>query len=326
MMLSSMDRDATSIQCRELGIATYLVKPVRQAELWKAVTKALGYKESPNVPRRVKSGKKEDAMQTGIVGSGPALKVLLAEDNAINAKVARTLLEKKGHTVVLAQDGEAVLELHGRETFDLILMDVQMPEMDGYEATRLIREDEKKTGRRIPILAMTAHAMKGDRERCIDAGMDGYVSKPVRAEELYESIRSVITGNTKSENPSTGEIPLNLSRALEGVDGDKSLLKSVADECAAEFPEKLREIGAFIRQNDAEQIMRKVHGLKSNIGLLGAERAYSVADALEVMASQSDLHAAGDAFSKLETEVHRVQNFLLNPRWMELCESCGFAN
>ena len=97
-------------------------------------------------------------------------------------------------------------------------------------------------------------------------------------------------------------------------------------DCIAEFPERLREIGAFIRQNDAEQIMRKVHGLKSNIGLLGAERAYSVADALEVMAGESDLHEAGSTFSKLEAEVNRVQNFLLNPRWMELCESRGFAN
>ena len=128
--------------------------------------------------------------------AAPGLRVLLAEDNLVNQKVARRILEKEGYLVSVAGSGKAALDLVLQQTFDLIFMDVQMPEMDGIEATRTIRENEKRTGQHIPIIALTAHAMSGDRERCVAAGMDGYASKPIRLDELrqeIERLRSVLT-------------------------------------------------------------------------------------------------------------------------------------
>jgi len=124
------------------------------------------------------------------------LRILLAEDNAVNQKLASRLLEKRGHTVAVASNGREALKVLEKQRFDLVLMDVSMPEMDGLEATRAIRTAERTTGAHLPILAMTAHAMKGDRERCLDAGMDGYVSKPVQAQELFEAAEAVL------QNPS----------------------------------------------------------------------------------------------------------------------------
>src|SRR5205823_2364699 len=118
--------------------------------------------------------------------------LLLAEDNPINQKLAIRLLEKQGHSVVIAHNGREAVDTWARGRFDLILMDVQMPELDGMEATGVIRELENATDRRTPILAMTAHAMKGDRERCLSAGMDGYVSKPIRSEELFAAIAALV--------------------------------------------------------------------------------------------------------------------------------------
>ena len=121
--------------------------------------------------------------------------ILLAEDNVINQKLAVRILEKQGHVVTVANDGQEALEVFGKDSFDLILMDVQMPKMDGFEATRLIRKKEKEIKGHIPIIAMTAHAMKGDRERCLDAGMDDYISKPLKLDDLFKIIDRTITQN-----------------------------------------------------------------------------------------------------------------------------------
>jgi CheY-like chemotaxis protein/HPt (histidine-containing phosphotransfer) domain-containing protein len=323
MMLSSMDREQTAMHCRELGIGTYLVKPIRQTELWTAITKALGHKEPIEIPKLNRKSERND-MESDHNGKDMTLKVLLAEDNAINAKVARTLLEKKGCTVTVAVNGkDAVQHIEG-EAFDLVLMDVQMPEMDGFEATRVIREKERRTAGHIPILAMTAHAMKGDKERCLDAGMDGYVAKPIRAEDLYQAIHSLFNetkGKTGRDPKSPSSIPLNLSKALEIVDGDKDLLKSIARDCLEQFPARLKEIDEDMIGNDAEQVQRKVHSLKSNIGILGAEQAYSIANRLEGLARESQLKEAKETFMKLQEEISRVQDFLLKPDWYELCEA-----
>jgi CheY-like chemotaxis protein len=116
---------------------------------------------------------------------------LLAEDNTVNQRVATRMLEKSGHTVLVAENGRKALDLLDREQVDLVLMDVQMPVMDGFEATALIRQRENGTGRRLPIIALTAHAMKGDRERCLAAGMDDYLSKPIHAPDLHRAIASL---------------------------------------------------------------------------------------------------------------------------------------
>jgi PAS domain S-box-containing protein len=176
LMLTSAGRPDDVARCRELGIDAYLLKPVKQSDLLAALLTALDGSRRQAPPR-----------QPG-AAPGRSLRVLLAEDNAVNQKLASRLLEKQGHAVTVVSNGKEALAALEREAFDVVLMDVQMPEMDGFEATAAIR----RAGRRVPIVAMTAHAMKGDRERCLEAGMDGYVSKPIQARELIDAVVAAV--------------------------------------------------------------------------------------------------------------------------------------
>jgi CheY-like chemotaxis protein len=190
MMLSSADRRETAARCREYGVKSYLTKPVKRGELLNALVAAVGIcppaQETPVVLRR------------GFAACDRCLRLLLVEDDIINQRVAVRLLEKRGHTVLVAGNGKDALEVlfgaggtQGMGRFDVVLMDVMMPEMDGFETTQIIRAKEKDTNTHIPIIAMTAHAMKGDRERCLEVGMDGYLSKPLEPGELFQTIERV---------------------------------------------------------------------------------------------------------------------------------------
>ena len=183
IMLTSGGRQGDIARCKELGVTAHLMKPVKQSELLNAILVALG-------PRTQAQRIEQEATTVGEV-SLPSLKILLVEDGIANQKLAVGLLKKWGHQVAIANNGEEAIRQWETEPFDAILMDVQMPLMDGLEATRRIRELEHDAGRRIPIVAMTARAMKGDRERCLAAGMDDYISKPVRKADLYRALSSL---------------------------------------------------------------------------------------------------------------------------------------
>ena len=191
MMLSSAGQRGDARRCRELGVAAYLTKPVRQGELLDAILTALG-------TRPIKEALPVLVTRHSLRENSNHLRILLVEDNAVNQVLAVRLLEKRGHTVVVAGNGKEALAALEKQSFDLVLMDVQMPEMDGFEATIAIREKEKTSGNHVPIIAMTAHAMVGDKERCLEAGMDDYISKPIRPEELNDFLKrhslSVKTG------------------------------------------------------------------------------------------------------------------------------------
>jgi signal transduction histidine kinase/CheY-like chemotaxis protein/streptogramin lyase len=184
MMLTSAGQRGDAARCRQLGIAAYLVKPIVQSQLLEAILNVLGARAqgAHPVPLVTRHSLREGQR---------SLRVLLAEDNAVNQVLASRLLEKHGHTVVVASNGRKALEALERQKFDLVVMDVSMPEMDGFEAAAAIRAREGGTGSHIPIIAMTAHAMKGDRERCLAAGMDAYVSKPIQVNELFEAIKTL---------------------------------------------------------------------------------------------------------------------------------------
>ena len=187
VMLTSAGRQGDGARCRELGIAAYLMKPISQSELLEAILAGLGTPSAD--PDRLQVVTRHSLRE-----SRPKLRILLAEDNSVNQLVAARLLEKRGHTVVIAGNGRealAALDEPGSGGFDLVLMDVQMPEMDGFEATGIIRAREKSSGTHLPIIAMTAHTMKGDEERCLAAGMDGYVSKPIQVEQLFAAIGGI---------------------------------------------------------------------------------------------------------------------------------------
>jgi two-component system sensor histidine kinase/response regulator len=228
MMLTSAGRRGDGARCREMGIAAYLVKPIRGSELLEAIRRALGNPSSGASPSKV--------ITNHVLREMPGtLRILLAEDNVINRLVAVRLLEKRGHTITVAVNGREVLAALENPTsgpFDVVLMDVQMPEMDGFEATAAIRHKEKTLGTHVPIVAMTAHAMKGDRERCLAAGMDGYVSKPIQAGELFEAIARLVPATiaTRSDAPAgpPGEDLLGAAVALRGTEGDTPVLPEMA--------------------------------------------------------------------------------------------------
>ncbi len=292
IMLTSATRTGDIERCKNLQIGAHLVKPVKQSELYDAIAEALGVTAPPASPQTGNGS----ASQTAVAGQ--SLRILLAEDSLANQKLAIGLLTKWGHHVMLATNGrEAVTKATSNERFDLVLMDVQMPEMDGFEATRTIREYEDATLRpRLPIVAMTAHAMKGDRDRCLAAGMDGYVSKPVRASELSHTITQIVAGDTATpamderlettrEAPAVtrATVEIDWTAAMEHVGGDRELLQAVASAALEEWPVLLDQLRESIDRNDRSTTRRLAHTFKNAFRTLGASDAYALAGRLEAL-------------------------------------------
>jgi len=203
MMLTSVGQRGDAARCRQLGIAAYLIKPIGQSQLLDAILNVLGPKA-----REAEGARQPTGLVTrhSLREGQRKLRVLLAEDNAVNQRLASRLLEKRGHSVVVAGNGREALKALKEGEFDLVLMDVSMPEMDGLEAARAIRAAEQATGTHLPIIAMTAHAMKGDRERCLDAGMDGYVSKPVQARDLFQAAEAALSAAIRFQTSVISEV------------------------------------------------------------------------------------------------------------------------
>jgi signal transduction histidine kinase/CheY-like chemotaxis protein len=243
MILTSSGLRGDATRCRGLGIAAYLTKPVKQSSLLDAITTVLGTTEPAGAMAPL-------VTQHSLKESLHALKILLAEDNAVNCKIATRMLEKQGHIVVSAENGRealAALKAQGEHPFDLILMDVQMPELDGFKATALIREQEQASEGHIPIIALTAHAMKGDREACLQAGMDDYVAKPLKKKELFAAIEKVVgsqpeTVKVKMDRDGDKGAVFNPKQLLASVDGDRALLQEVIDLFLEDVPKNLAEI------------------------------------------------------------------------------------
>jgi signal transduction histidine kinase/CheY-like chemotaxis protein len=303
MMLSSSDRPGDPERCRQLGLAGYLTKPVRQSDLLEAILEALQKDEG----RRKNEGQKTSPVSDSALTPRPSslpLRVLLAEDHAVNQKLAVHLLAKQGHAVVVASTGREALDLLEQQSFDVVLMDVQMPEMDGLEAAARIRAREKDTGRHVPIVAMTAHAMKGDRERCLNAGMDDYLAKPIQACELFEVIVRVVPSR-----PAAAAV-LDAAAASEQVGGDRELLQELAQVFLEDYPNSLAGIRAAVAAGDCTGLQRAAHTLKGAVGLFGAPDAFAAALRLETMGREGVLEGAVEACATLETELLRVRQAL----------------
>jgi signal transduction histidine kinase/CheY-like chemotaxis protein len=202
MMLTSAGHRGDAARCQKLGVAAYLLKPIRQSELREAIARVLGAREQKGAIKLITRYSLHDAREPGT-----SLRILLAEDNAVNQRLASRLLEKRGHSVVVAGNGREALDALEKGSFDLMFMDVQMPVMDGFEATEAIRKKEGAGGVRLPIVALTAHAMKGNREKCLAGGMDGYLSKPIRPQELDEILNSYLA--RRAQAPETQESALS---------------------------------------------------------------------------------------------------------------------
>ena len=204
MMLTSAGHRGDAARCQELGVAAYLLKPIRQSELREAIARALGAKEQEGMLPLITRFSLQDGRDPSA-----SLSVLLVEDNAVNQRLAARLLEKRGHRVVVAANGREALAALEQGAFDLVFMDVQMPEMDGLEATAAIRKKEQLSGKHQPVIALTAHAMKGDQERCEAAGMDGYLSKPIRPQELDAILKDYLARRREIANTQVTPVSSN---------------------------------------------------------------------------------------------------------------------
>jgi PAS domain S-box-containing protein len=309
LMLSSTDLAGDTMRCRELGIPIYLTKPIIQSDLWEAIMTALGrgahaaLPPSPAPPRMP-------------LGQRPRWRILLAEDNVVNQTVATRMLEKCGHQVEVVGTGREALAALAQHPFDLVLMDVQMPELDGLEATATIRAQEGGTDRHLPIIAMTAHAMKGDQERCLAAGMDGYVTKPMKAADLYAAIDRLLM-DTSAVDQAGREPPIDLTVALHAVDGDQDLLMELIDTFQQDYPTHLASLREAVRQPNASQLERSAHRLKGALAVLGATSAYTLAAALETMGRDTCLDGTTALIEELERELARIVAFFAESGWRD---------
>jgi CheY-like chemotaxis protein len=237
-----------------------------------------------------------------------SLRILLTEDNPVNQVLAVRLLEKRGHSVAVAGNGREALAALGRERFDVVLMDVQMPEMDGFETTAALRARERDAGTRVPVVAMTAYAMKGDKERCLAAGMDGYISKPLRPRDLFEAVEGLVAADGGGEPPADGsEAAFDPAVALARVGDDRALLKELIGLFLGECPRWLAAIREAIRQGDAGELRRAAHSIKGTVGTFGARAAFEAAQRLEAMGRDGNLAGAAEAADALEEAVRRLQ-------------------
>jgi PAS domain S-box-containing protein len=304
ILLTSASRPSDVARCRELGISDYLNKPIKQSELFDSIVTATV--EHSRKPERYES------TSALIQPSERSLRVLLAEDNLVNQTLAMRILERLGHEVQIVNNGKEALRQAQAEEFDLILMDVQMPEMDGLEATTAIRGAEAGTGKHIPILAMTAHAMKGDREKCLSAGMDGYLSKPVRIDELKQIMSAI--QKTQSMRQSSGQNSFRaigqLELLLDSVMGDRALLAEMAELWLADSAKQERQIRNGLDSGDTLMVQRAAHALKGSIGTFQASAAQDAASQLEMSAKNADLVGARKIFETLLTQVDLVRQDL----------------
>ena len=309
IMLTSAGKAGDGARCRELGISAYLMKPVKKADLWEAIRLALGSKSQ--------DGKSSTLITQHLLRENRRrLKILVAEDSPVNMKLIVRLLEKRGHTVIQATNGQEALTAYERYPIDVILMDVQMPEMDGFEATEAIRIKERATGRHIPIIAMTAHAMKGDRERCLQAGMDAYVAKPIRAGELFETIESVVKISRKNaldptESASSGEPVMDWSAAIKHLEGDIELLKEMADVFLEQSEVLMEKMRKAMSEGDANTLERAAHTLKGSVSNFAAKRAFEAAQRLETLGRKRDFSKVEEAYDELRQELERLKPALV---------------
>ena len=229
----------------------------------------------------------------------------------VNQRLAIILLRQQSHRVVVAGDGKQAVAAWEQQPFDAILMDVQMPEMDGFEATARIRAREQGTGRHVPIIAMTAHAMKGDRERCLQAGMDAYVAKPIQAAELYQALANLTSQGLpgKPNVPEEKPLPEELDRPaiLERIGGDEEDLRQLAAMFMEESAELLQQIRAAVADKQGPLLRRAAHSLKGAVGIFGGDGVFRAAQKLEEIGRTNNLTEAEEVADVLERELDRLR-------------------
>src|SRR3984957_968298 len=285
------------------GAAAALSKPVKQSELWDAIVNAL------HVPR-VTAARESVAPQRGRAAR-QKLRILVAEDNPVNQDLALHLLQKRGHSVILAENGRQALAAVVKHKFDVVLMDVQMPEMGGLEATQGIREREKATGGHVPIVAMTAHAMQGDRQKCLDAGMDGYLSKPLDPKTFLRTVEEIVArpgaASGAAAETDNRALPIehhvDVAALMKRFSGNKKLLRTIVGTFREDCPKMMARIRNGLNSHDAAQLADGAHALKGSVGNFGPSAALETAREMEKNGRQGKLEGAWELYATLEDEI-----------------------
>ncbi|MBU0484343.1 MAG: response regulator [Proteobacteria bacterium] len=324
VMFTSVDSPGDGKRCLEKGISGYLTKPIRRKALFNAMKTVLGFA----LPEETMAAQNQIIPQSHIEKFGANIpRVLLVEDYPTNQQVATMHLEGAGYQVELAENGRQAVDAYQSRSYDIVLMDVQMPEMDGYEATRLIRDFEREKGNRTPIVAMTAHASEEDRSKCLAAGMDDFISKPLRRKTLLLILAKWLGEKNSTANVAKAKIstapgdvfagetedpPVDLNFALHEFLGDKELLQEVAVAFIQSAQERMALVGAAIMAGDGKVISHEGHTLKGGAGTLCAEKLAAIAYQLEKAGAAEDFAQSAKYFAQFKNEFERFVAFVKN--------------
>ena len=308
MLVTSVDRQGDAARCRVEGLEAHVLKPVRHSDLFDAIMTVSGV-ETIDHELRERLGEMTNARKDR------CLRVLLAEDNVVNQKVAVALLKRRGHDVDIVMDGESAVKAVAANEYDVVLMDLQMPRIGGLQAAQIIKRDAPPGSPVPPIIAMTAHALKGDRERFLDAGMDGYVSKPITAESLFEEIDRLVVGVPRASaagsgpgqhgNGSTG-VSFDRAATVERLGGDEALFEELATLFGQDGPRLLDAIRAQYSARNMDDVARTAHTLKGAVGNFGATTVAEAAARLEAYCHSGDIQNGGAAVERLAGEVEQL--------------------
>ncbi len=331
IIITSLGSRGDVAHLRETGCEGYLVKPVKQSLLLDAVTAVISDRETERHtdirPIITQYTITERKLQN--------IRILLAEDNPINRKLAETMLKKAGYNVEVAENGRIATEAIDKMDYDIIFMDVQMPEMDGFKATKAIRQKEG-ANRHTTIIAMTAHALKGDRERCLEVGMDDYISKPIDPQELFKIINKWVKAKivrhseeleikqtaAESHAPAAtqtiteakgndGEPPIDMKTAMSRFDNDMEFYKTMLNEFLNYVPEQIKALEEAVKSGDADEVQRHAHSIKGAAGNLSAIKIFSIAKEIEEKGRNGDIEGVIALTEKLKSEISRFEDFSL---------------
>ena len=306
IVLSSAARPEDVVRGQEVGVHSYLTKPVKPSELLDAILSVWGVRPAAGAP---------DVALPEAPASPRQLRLLLTEDNLVNQRLAASILEQRGHSLVVVADGQEALAALARETFDLVLMDVEMPELDGFQATAAIRAQERDTERHLPIVAMTAHALTGDRERCLAAGMDGYVAKPLRPRELIAAVEGFF--GPAGEPPAAAPAAVRSDEVLEGevllarVNGNKTVLNELIALLEADYPGLLARVRSAAVAGDQPALERAAHSLKGMVGTFCAPHLLAAAVHLEALCRTGDPVQIEVAATQVQQAMDRLRPALV---------------
>jgi CheY-like chemotaxis protein/HPt (histidine-containing phosphotransfer) domain-containing protein len=301
VMLTSSGRPGDGQRCRELGIEGYLPKPASRSDLLEALKTVL------SEPGAAGTAKADIVTRHSIAESRRHLTILVAEDNPVNQEVVAAMLRKRGHHIDVVANGRLAVEAVARASYDVVLMDIQMPEMDGFEATHAIRATP--VGKDLPIIALTAHALSGERERCLSHGMTDYLTKPLRAHELFAAVESwASSGAERAEpaaaTPESGALPVDVDSFREQMRlaGAEAAVDQILDTFLDSTPQRVAAITGALASGNATDIERAAHALKSAAGTIGAKSLAALLQQIESAGKTGDVAAARAQQNRLEAE------------------------